>query len=446
MQKFSYFIAIIGAVVGFSLAGGCFATGGLQDFEGYALNTDLQYETDWTTDQTVPNYYYVVENPAGGGKSLEVNFAGSRNDTQAFYEMGTPVADGLMSFDFRATTEADTDQLFVGFLGTHWTARLKFHGGNAFYDIAGAMTQFATYSQNTWYTVQMEYHTSSHSIRYKFGAAAWTEWIATKDETSDAPHIFYINYLSWLAQNPFFIDNIYLPPPGATITITSPATGATITDLTTNLVGTYSGFLNYHDITLGFNEATGLVAAKTYRIYPVDISGAGSFSIPLSYFEFIYNQNYIAVATSWLTAPQLSDMFITQDFISPTGYNLTLNVDTLAAPPFQFTDFPTWYATNAAGGYETPSDFATAIVGFINPIFENAGNFASIGFSYFSQTNSYDKGQEIGLVFPTTQAYLDKINLFFGGFPLMQFLEFLIITMLGIFTIRTIFKFIPFFG
>lgn len=144
-------------------------------------------------------------------------------------------------------------------------------------------------------------------------------------------------------------------------------------------------------------------------------------------------------------ALQLSDFLQTSDLTSPTGYHLNINFSTLTTP-VTFSDWNTWYTNNAAGGYSAPSDFGNAFTGFFTPIFENAFQFANQVLRYFDATQAEDKGQQLGSAFPSTQAYLDKINLFFGGFPLMQFFEFVIIVMLAIFAIRTVFKFIPFFG
>jgi hypothetical protein len=114
-------------------------------------------------------------------------------------------------------------------------------------------------------------------------------------------------------------------------------------------------------------------------------------------------------------------------------------------PPV-FPDWATWYAGNSSGGYGTPSAFATSFVGFFTPIFTAMSDTMTNAISITDLVGAYDKGFELSNIFPTAQAYLDKINFFFGGFPLVQFFEFTISLYFGIFLIRAIFKFIPFFG
>jgi hypothetical protein len=253
------------------------------------------------------------------------------------------------------------------------------------------------------------------------------------------------NFYIMLSGSPTLADLYFVVSAEPTIAITAPATGATITDLTTHLTGVYQ-LLNgslYNSISLSFSHrALGLTTTN----YVIPITGNyGTFDIPLSTFDFQSNGTFDLTGAAWLKSPQLSDMLISENMVAPAGYNLILNVGTLSTP-FSFTPFNTWYAENAAGGYEYPSDFATATAGFFTPIFESAISYANQSLLWLTASNSYDKGYQIGAIFPIAQAYLDKINVFFGGFPLIQFFQFIIIVLLAIFSIRMIFKFIPFFG
>jgi hypothetical protein len=236
----------------------------------------------------------------------------------------------------------------------------------------------------------------------------------------------------------FDISGVSISPPASEITIANPESGSTITDDATELEVNWDNIDSetWTEIKIAFNQ---LQTNETSAVYTKQITtDSGNFSVPLSVFQIITNG-------SWTLRAVVENLTeINFDIPSPI-YGLNFNISGLPSP-CSFTDFPTWYSANSAGGYPAPSDFATSIVGFIQPIFEKAGEFTNRSLSYFDTNASYDKGQELGSVFPVMQAYLNKINIFFGGFPLMQFFEFLIITMLGIFTIRTIFKFIPFFG
>ena len=313
----------------------------------------------------------------------------------------------------------------------------------------------SSYTGNTdWFTVelqfsatgvssQMYYRTNSYSpINSDFPKFTEVSGI----EVTDYVYI-YNNYPPTNVYSMTFTPIRIFTPPNSSVTITSPPSGSTITNIeTTNLTGNWS-ILNpdmYHDIEFSFSSGAIGESTETFFITNLN-SGTGNFTIPLNEFSLPSNGTWYLKATLTYKYTQLSDMLITENIVFPEGYNLKLDISGLPTA-YQFTDFPTWYESNAAGGYEYPSDFASSITDFFIPIFERAGEFTNRTLQYFNSNEAYSKGNELGSVFPTTQAYLDKINIFFGGFPLIQFFEFLIIIMLSIFTIKTIFKFIPFFG
>ena len=229
------------------------------------------------------------------------------------------------------------------------------------------------------------------------------------------------------------------PPTAPTLTITAPNNNSTVTDNAMTLNGSWFliDHLAYGYLRLWFQNPNNGIYSDTYTITLT--ANNGTFQIPFSAFNIKENGNWV------LHANAEHDANLFMDFTPDPAYTLTFNVSGNTIP-YAFTNWNTWYTTNAAGGYSAPSDFANSIEGFFQPIFTNAYEFANNTLAYFNASTAYDKGDQIGLVFPTTQAYLNKINVFFGGFPLIQFFEFLIIVMLGIFIIRTIFKFIPFFG
>ncbi|MBX4200890.1 hypothetical protein KW786_02055 [Candidatus Parcubacteria bacterium] len=237
------------------------------------------------------------------------------------------------------------------------------------------------------------------------------------------------------------------PNQSATIFVTVPTNGATTTDPTVNLTGSWvaTNPALYHSIRLYWKySANGVDTISTAKIIPIT-TNSGTFSVPLSYFDFDYNGDWVLTAVSDLKAPQLSDFIQTANIIDPVGYHLNINFSALTTP-FTFDDWSTWYSTNSAGGYSEPSDFGNDFTGFFRPIFENAFRFANQVLGYFNADQAQAKGQQLGSVFPIADAYVKKIDLFFGGFPLSAFFQFAVIVMLAIFVIRTIFKFIPFFG
>lgn len=241
----------------------------------------------------------------------------------------------------------------------------------------------------------------------------------------------------------FYIDDFgsqSSPYPTATeITIDNPASGSTITSQSTNIVVNWWNidYTIYPYIWLNFISQASNISSELYSTHITTTNG--SFTIPASTFGITENGQWNLRAV----AEYSSDLFL--DLLSSQTYSLNFNIGGLPTP-YAFSNFNTWYSANAAGGYTAPSDWATSLTGFIQPIFVNAGEFVNNSLIYFKSTDFYSKGNQLGLVFPTTQAYLNKINIFFGGFPLIQFFELLTFVMLGIFIVRTIFKFIPFFG
>lgn len=232
-----------------------------------------------------------------------------------------------------------------------------------------------------------------------------------------------------------------------TITITSPATGTTITSTTTDLVGEWSDIDPdiYHNITLYFNSNF-IGEQSVAKIIPVD-DWTGNFTIPLSYFGISANGQWDLKGNATYANTQLSDMYITTDLISPAGYNLIFNVDGFHTP-YTFTDFDTWYDTNVSN-YETPSAWASGMIGYLQPILEKIAEFGARLQDYLDTSTAWQRGNDIGSVFPVVNAYILKINIFFGGFPIAQFFQWGILIMIGMFAIKIILKllsFIPIIG
>ena len=230
----------------------------------------------------------------------------------------------------------------------------------------------------------------------------------------------------------------YPPPVG--IFLTSPASASTITDASTELVGTWSGIDSeiWTNIKIAFND---FQIGETSKIVNVPITGdAGGFSITLSDFEITKNGDWT------LRAIVENEYEYNFDIENPI-YGLTFNITGLPTP-YAFTDFDDWYTANVEN-YETPSAWASSMIGFLQPIFEKVGEYGNRIESYLDITDAYAKGFQIGGVLPVVIAYVEKIDLFFGGFPIAQFFKWIIIAMIGLFGVKAILKllsFIPFFG
>jgi len=238
-----------------------------------------------------------------------------------------------------------------------------------------------------------------------------------------------------------------LAPPEATILISTPASGTTITDTATTLDGSWSGIdpAIYHNITLYLNSNF-IGEQSVAKIIPVD-DWTGNFTIPLSYFGISANGQWNLKGNATYANTQLSDMYITTDLISPVGYNLIFDVDGFHTP-YTFTDFDTWYDSNVAN-YDSPSAWASGMIGYLQPILEKIAEFGARMQDYLDTSTSWQRGNDIGSVFPVINAYILKINIFFGGFPIAQFFQWGILIMIGMFAIKIILKllsFIPVIG
>jgi hypothetical protein len=237
------------------------------------------------------------------------------------------------------------------------------------------------------------------------------------------------------------------PPPLPVITITAPATGITITNIATNLVGNWSGINPdiYHNITFYFNSNF-IGEQSVAKIIPIT-NWTGNFSIPLNYFGISTNGQWDLKGSATYANTQLSDMYITPDIISPVGYNLIFDIEGFHTP-FTFTDFNTWYSENVLN-YEAPSAWASGMMNYLQPILEKIAEFGARIQDYLDTSTAWQRGNSIGSVFPVVNAYILKINIFFGGFPIAQFFQWGILIMIGMFAIKIILKllsFIPIIG
>lgn len=240
----------------------------------------------------------------------------------------------------------------------------------------------------------------------------------------------------------------FTPPPLVPIiTITAPTTGATITSTATTLDGNWDEIdpAIYKNITLYFNS--NFIGEQSVAKIISITNATGSFSFPLSDFGISANGQWDLKGNATFKNTQLSDMYITPDIISPSGYNLIFNVSGFHTP-YTFTDFDTWYDANVSN-YDSPSTWASGMIGYLQPILEKIAEFGARLQDYLDTSTAYQRGNDIGSVFPVVNAYILKINIFFGGFPIAQFFQWGILIMIGMFAIKIILKllsFIPVIG
>lgn len=235
-------------------------------------------------------------------------------------------------------------------------------------------------------------------------------------------------------------------PGGPTILITAPENESIITDLEESFNFSYSGidpeifnFISFE----WWNEAeTMILAERTFYTDPENywsIEESGEMSVPIgNLFTFEINGKYF-----------LKIKGITLDFemieisVNPAGYWLSLNIEGLP-DFFKMLAFDTWYIDHSK--FSTPTPIFAEIVGFIGPVFDKIGNFGTQVKSFLNIDEAYTTGYSLGLIFPTFRHYVNEIEVFFSGFPIIKmFLGFMIL-LLGIFVFRLILKFIPGLG
>lgn len=255
-----------------------------------------------------------------------------------------------------------------------------------------------------------------------------------------------------------FGDTPIVYPLNPHITISSPASGSTITATNDTLSVNYYDIdpTIYKDISLNFwdDKLHSATTAYNYKLATGD-TGNGSFTVGTSAFGFNTNGHWDLKAMAHGYSLNIIDNLYLSS--SPSGYvdvfsndlvippyYLILNVSGYAAP-FTMSDWPTWYGANVSD-YATPEPFASTLAGYLQPYFEKVGGFGAQASLYFNLDEAYDRGFGLGSIFPIMDGYIHKIDMFFGGFPLFTFFKYIIYTMIGIFVVRTILKFIPFIG
>jgi len=230
------------------------------------------------------------------------------------------------------------------------------------------------------------------------------------------------------------------PLPSPSVFITTPESSSIITEMETELVGGWTNINSsiWKNIKLAFND---LQISETSGIVniPIDADN-GNFSIPLSSFNITNNGG-------WNLRSIIENDYEYNFDIPSVQYNLIFDIEGWQTP-YAFTDFETWYSENVED-YEEPSTWAMNLTGSMNPIFEKIGQFGNRINDYLDVSTGYEKGLQIGSVFPVIGAYVLKIDLFFGGFPIVQFFKWGILIMVGLFAVKIILKllaFIPFIG
>jgi len=247
--------------------------------------------------------------------------------------------------------------------------------------------------------------------------------------------------------NYFYVDSIAeapaeAPPPPTPFRVygISPVSGTEITSTSTEFSFGWEGLATsstsyYQGFWLNFREKTTGIKTEGYLFTTAEPFGTATTS--LENFNFEKNSDY------YLTAIGAGYAFgYYTDLVSPEFY-YTINIAGLP-DVFKMTDFSTWYAENSK--FATPTAIFISLTGFLEPVFSKIGEFGERTTEFFDLDDAYTRGYDIGIIFPTFTQYINEIEVFMGGFPILKLFLIALLVLVGIFIIKLIMKFIPFFG
>ena len=450
LLKTTLILAICGAFVGW--AGVCIATDIFTDnFDAYSTG-NIVGQGSWIRDSGNTNWAQIFnDNYVSYPNSLylphtEIN---TQNSVSKSFD---EVCEGSIEFKFKMVNSVggNQDEISVALYETNVPSVVsRFYIGGDNLEVRGRVSSgdgnyiiLGTIENDIWYKFGSEWDCIEKKVRYNFNENGWSEWYNSSMNSSDPANliVIYHQFKATGGQNDFYIDDIkeyYYTP---AVYLTTPVSGSTITDDSTELVGGWTNIdsTTWTNIKISFNdyqitESSGVVNVPITDDY-------GTFEIPLSDFNIPHNGG-------WTLATIVENNYEYNFDISNPSYALIFDVEGWEVP-YEFTDFETWYDENVED-FDDPSVWAVNLTGFLNPVFEKIGQFGNRINVYLNISDAYAKGVQIGAVFPVIGAYIEKIDLFFGGFPIVQFFKWGILIMVGLFAVKIILKllaFIPFIG
>jgi hypothetical protein len=374
----------------------------------------------------------------------------------------TTSADWTFNFFMGTTTKENDIDFFLDGTGTSIRTYIRCSNSSCSIFADTVETTLTGISQNNWHNLIIRIDAVNKNVSYSLDYGDFTStynWLVSTGNTFQNITISGFCYTgSYCASSVGrYVDNIsnntFSEPH---IDISSPASGSTITASSDTMVVNYydldreiyNGFLmNFRDDKL--HSSTN---SYDFKMATSD-AGTGSFSIPLSTFGFDTNGHWDLHASAYGYSLEIQDGL----FLTTRGYIDTLSGELVDPPyhlifniagfsePFVFDDWDTWYGTNVSD-YASPTTFATTITGYLQPYFEKVGGFGAQASLYFNEAEAYDRGYGLGEIIPIILQYNSKIDMFFGGFPIFTFFRYLLYTMIAMFIVRTILKFIPFIG
>jgi len=391
-----------------------------------------------------------------GAKALEYKGGGGAG----IYKIGTAQTDGQITFYIK---QYHTDQNYAGMQFVLADASYNQIIIGIDYDLESKIyyqTNAPPYFNpigdtiyNEWFYIQLKWQADGH-FQYNLNGEGWSEWLDVQfpvqwvnvdrvklltSSNSNASNYPVVDYIAEETQT----------PPSAVVIGVDPVSGSAITDDTDTLeinwnyfdLETYAGF-NYAFInattgisSMSFTQVVSETSGEIFKLFSdfqIDTNGRWD----LKAYAYGHTSGSGTFGRINLTSPNLVDPEYYVDF-DVLGYS----------EPLVFQDFDDWYLENVSPTYTTPSVWASSMVDYIEPLFEKINEYSNKVYAYMNLDDAYTKGLAIGSVFPVVDAYITKIDIFFGGFPLSAFFKWCIVIMVSLFVVKVILKllsFIPF--
>ncbi len=160
-------------------------------------NGSLLGQGGWTDYANGQNFIVQGTVTAEGSKAVHINATADNVITKS----GSSLSDGRQSVYIRTENRSNWGSLLNGNLQVRvskggWTGSqtaiisFKSNGNVAYYDIAASslgpdtFTNFATYNDNEWTLLEVEWRSSDKTARYRVNSGTWTGWLTFRSASS----------------------------------------------------------------------------------------------------------------------------------------------------------------------------------------------------------------------------------------------------------------------
>jgi hypothetical protein len=434
---------LVGVAVAFGVVGQSAAV--LESFDNYSVNTEISGIGNWasTTYPAKVSAAQSVSAPNSGHFShltmYDALWYGKLNLAPDIRRLEFDVF--LTACPIGSQAGFHLQDIDEGYIGIFESVELVDNWCQIRGRKSGDWETIGTMPLNTWRTFIFEQSTTTAEVRYSIdGGINYTAWLPASLSTRDIRR-FFISFAN--IYNEGYVDNITHEAIGEIrVWGVSPASGGTTTSTDTNISIGWEGWDFediYKDFVFSFREKNTGILTGTKIFAPT--TTAGTYTLPLSDFGISKNGNYYlhAKARSYLYE---YTAYYTGDLVSPEWW-INVNVEGWEAI-FEMPATSTWYAAHSK--FATPTAGFLTITNFLTPIYNKLGEFGNRAIEFLNIEEAYDRGYDLGKIIPTYTQYITGIEVFFGGFPIIQIFTAFLAVLLGIFIGRLILKFVPFIG